>query len=137
MKTATKTTAKQLARIGAARIVASEIPRKPGIPKEGKSIVAAVRLIQKEVGDFDLTPSRIEIIELFGEQFNPRPLPKVEVAAGKKPKRIFEVIVTDEGDVIVCPHIAAQQILAGKVKTDKRAAASKANAKLGGRPKST
>ena len=97
----------------------------------------AVRLTKMEVADFDTGVSRIEIVELFGEQWNPRPLPKKEISEGKKSKRIFEVIITDEAEVIVCPHIPAQQILAGKGTSVAAAAASKANARLGGRRKAT
>ena len=117
------------------RIVASEEPRKPGVPREGRRIIAAVKLLKEEVGDFDTASSRIDIVELFGAQWNPRPLPRSEEAAGKKLKRIFEVITTNEGEVIVCPHLPAQQIIAGRGTSEKKAAASKTNALLGGRPK--
>ena len=111
--------------IGARRIVASEAPKKPGIPMKGQALVAAVRLSKADIGDFDISVSRIEVVELFGEEWNPAHRnPSLKKRIEKNgPKRIFQVLVTDAGEVVVAPHIAAQQKLAGSRKTEKKRAA--------------
>ncbi len=126
----------KLAKIGARRIVASEKPHQPGVPKKGMPLVAAVTLSQADIGNLDTTVSRIEIVELFGRLWNPRPLSTAIKARIEKrgPRRVFEVIVTAQGDVVVAPHRAAQQALAGAQKSEKKAIRARENAVKGGRP---
>jgi len=110
----------RLVKIGARLIVASEAPRKPGIPKKGQPLVAAVALSKADIGDFDTRISRVEVVELFGEEWNPAHRnPSLKKRIGE-PKRVFQLLVTDAGEVIVAPHIAAQQKLAGSKKTERK-----------------
>ena len=123
----------RLAKIGARRIVASEEPKKPGIPRRGQALVAAVTLSKEEIGDFDTRVSRVEVIELYGEEWNPRQHnPSIKRRIEKSgPKRIVEVLVTDAKHVVVCPHVAAQQKLAGSRMTEKKQAALEKNSAAG------
>lgn len=109
-----------LAESGAHIIVATEQPRQPG------SGIAALRISNVEVNAMVPTlpkHSFAELVRLEGQQWNPAP---------PRNSRVFVVAQTDRRVLFVSVFTAISKL--GKRTSAKKKAASRQNAKLGGRP---